>query len=480
MPFSLYQKITQRLAASGAKPSYIIGLDSATAALEATSKYLHDKELRTGGFAPSLAGSFLNAVSYLPSKLIEPISTFAGWLDASSPSVLDKVRGETMSQWVVSKYPKRRYPGVLIGSSSGGVVHLGAALGIPWLPQTLLVCVRHSMDLDEPKQELEWAKAPVQRLLRNNPDLWAYQMHDPNQDRLKVGHVSYFRLKRSRLGTQYKQFLKQNLVPGGTIFLVECQYTWLSTQVADRHLFQFGGKGGLSPEDYFQNSQQIADFLRRRGSKHRQWNPPEPDRWLPESEWGFEPSLREDVEEFAREHGLRVCRILFNDPQELSPLVADLYRWWYKVRGLPSDRLLVESFTYLQPWWALRLGLVPYWAVFNDLTSLDHLNNYLDTTQPYDEIYANLFSNGLNSLGIASIEQWQSALNRARRHGQFVGVNPKTYPGDLGSFVRHYTELKKLDGRYPIPILEPLTLHQLDAFLAQAGDRYAVRFIVTP
>jgi hypothetical protein len=477
MPLSLYQKITQRLASSGRKPSYIVGLDSATAALQATAKYLHGKEMRAGGFAPSLTGSFLNAASYLPSKLIEPISTAVGWLNAASPSVLNDVQAQTMSQWVVSQYPKRRYPGVLIGSSSGGAVHLGAALGIPWLPQTLLVCVRHSVDLDDPKQELEWAKAPTKELLRNNPDLWAYQMHDPNQDRLKVGHVSYFRLKRSRLGTEYKQFLEQNLAPGGTIFLVDCQYKWLSTQVADRHLFQFGGKGGLSPKDYFQDSQEIADFLRRHGSKHRQWNPPAHDGYLPESEWGFEPSLQEDVEKFAHEQGLRVCRIVFNDPQDLSPLVADLYRWWYGVRGLPTNRLLVESFTYLNPWLALRLGLVPYWAVFNDLTSLDHLNRYLDTAQPYDEIYANLFSNGLNSLGIASIDQWRSMVNRARQHGQFVGVNEQTYPGDLGSFARHYTDLKKLDGRYPVPLLEPLTLHQLDAFLAQEGDRYSVRWI---
>jgi hypothetical protein len=475
MPFSLYQKITQRLASSGFKPSYIIGLDSVTAALEATANYLHGKEMRTGGIAPSLAGSLLNAFSYLPSQLVENISTLAGWLDASSPRVLNDVRSETISNWVVNQYPKRRYPAVMIGSSNGAAVHLGAALGIPWLPQTLLVCVRHSVDLDEPKQELEWSKAPAQRLLSKNPDLWAYQMHDPNQDRLKVGHVSYFRLKRSGLGTQYKQFLKQNLVPGGTIFLVECQFTWLSTHVGDRHVFQFGGKGGLSPEEYFQDSQQITDFLRRRGSKHRQWNPPEPDGWLPESEWGFEPALREDLEQFARQHGLRVCRIVFNYPQELSPLVADLYRWWYQVRGLPTDRLFVESFVYLHPWWTLRLGLVPYWAVFNDLTSLDQLNHYLDTTKPYDEIYANLFSNGLHSLGIASIEQWRAMLNRARKHGHFIGVNEQTYPADLASFIRHYTDLKKLNERYPIP--KPLTLHQLDAFLAQAGDHYSVRWI---
>jgi hypothetical protein len=472
---SLHRTINRQLASRGIKPNYIIGLDSATAALQATSKYLHGKEFRTGGIAPWLTAALLEAVNHLPAGVVEKISTWSGWADASSPSVVDRVEAETMSSWVANLYPKRRYPAVMIGSSNGAAVHLCAALGIPFLPQTLLVCLRHSVDRDDPTQALEWWKASAQRLLEKNPDLAVYQMHDANQDRLKVGHVTYYRLKRTRLGRKYKQFIQENIEPGGTIFLLECEYQWLFSQLGTRHLFQFGGKGKLNPQDYFQDSQEITDFLKRRGSKHRQWNLPAPDGWWPESEWGYDSALSQDIEEFAHEHGLRIRRIVFHDPQDLSPLVADLYRWWYQIRGLPTDRLFVESFTFLQPWCALRLGVVPYWAVFNDRTSLNLLNNYLDTAKPYDEIYANLFSNGLHALGMASIDQWQAMLNRARKHGQFIGVNEQKYPRDVASFIRHYTDLKKLKGRYPMP--EPLQLHQLDAFLAQSGDRYPVRYL---
>ncbi|MDZ4870944.1 MAG: hypothetical protein CLLPBCKN_000332 [Chroococcidiopsis cubana SAG 39.79] len=472
---SPYLTITNQLASLGVKPKYITDLDSATTALRATAKFLHGKELRSGGFAPSLAASITDAVSYLPKELGKNLSTRSGWLSASSPNVVNDVRAETMSQWVVNQYPQRRYPAAVIGSSNGAAVHLCAALGIPWLPQTLLISLRHPVDPDEPKQELEWAKAPAQQLLAKNPDLCVYQMHDPNQDRLKVPRVTYFRLKRTRLGTQFQQFLQQNLEPGATLFLLECQYSWLSTQVSDRHVFQFGGKGKLAPDDYFQHSQQIADFLQQNGSQHRYWEPPTPDGRLPESEWGFEGALRDDVEQFARQHGFRVRRIVFDFPQDLSPLVADLYRWWYQERGLPSDRLLVESFVYLQPWLALRLGLVPFWTVFNDRMSAERLNNYLDTAKPYDEIYMTLFSNGLKALGQASIEEWQSILSRARTRGQFIGVNQQTYPGDLASYTRHYTDLKKLEERYPIP--ESLTIQQLDKFLSQAGARYPVQWI---
>jgi hypothetical protein len=122
----------------------------------------------------------------------------------------------------------------------------------------------------------------------------------------------------------------------------------------------------------------------------------------------------------------------------------------------------------------MRLGLVPYWATFNDRRSVQQLSDYLDQTKPYNQIYMNLFSNGIQGLGQASIAEWRSILDRACKQGQFVGVNEQTYPNDLASFTRHASELKHLDGNYPM--LAPLTLDQLDRFLAQMGHCYPVQW----
>lgn len=470
--------IDRFLASRGINPGYVIGLDSATAQLKATAQFLQGQELKSGGFAPSVLAALLDAVSHLPLKWSQRLSTLAGWMDASPVSVLNRVRSDVMARWVVEQYPKRRYPAMMIGSSNGAATHLCTALGIPWLPQTLLVCVRHTVDIDQPKQELAWSKVPTQQLLRHNPDLKAYQMHDANQDRLKVGNVSYFRLKRTRLGKEYEQFIQQNIAPGGTLLLLECTSTWLGLQVDDRHFFQFGGEGTLTSDDYFEQSPQIAEFLQKQGSKHRYWDVPTPNGRHPESEWGFDDDLRQDIERFAQEHSLKVRRIVFEDAQDLSPLVAELYRWWYQQRGLPSDRLFIQSFAFLQPWLTLQRGLVPFWAVFNDRGSASQLNAYLDTAKPYDEIYQNLFSNGLCALGQASIGEWRSILQRARTRGQFLGVNEQTYPMDMSSFIRHYTDLKHLSPCYPMP--EPLTLQQLDQFLEQTDNCYSVRWIDSP
>jgi hypothetical protein len=63
----------------------------------------------------------------------------------------------------------------------------------------------------------------------------------------------------------------------------------------------------------------VEEYLRRYGVPRRHWDPPEPDDERPETEWGFEPALREDVEGFARERGYRVRRIVFEEPERLSP-----------------------------------------------------------------------------------------------------------------------------------------------------------------
>jgi hypothetical protein len=190
-------------------------------------------------------------------------------------------------------------------------------------------------------------------------------MHDPNQDRLMVQRMTYFRVKHLRLPEAYAQFLEETLEPGGTLFLVECGLRWPTTRVGERHLFQFGALGGATPAEYLHGGPRVEAYLRRYDSPRRRWDPPEPDGEHPEAEWGFEPALRADVEALARRRGWRLRRIVFDQPEDLSPLVADLHRWWYRRLGRPDGRLLVESFVLLDPYWALRTGAVPFWMVFN-------------------------------------------------------------------------------------------------------------------
>src|SRR5215203_4903608 len=445
--------------------------------LRALGRYLHGKDFPLTGSLPASAEPLMKpvaaAINALPGRMRESVYTWSGRSEAIQPEKLGGVHAEEVARWMVSHYPRRPYPAVAIGSAGGALIHLCAALSIPWLPQTFLIPVRHpGLPVDEPRKDMEWGRKHAPALLKANPELALHHMHDANQDRLMIQRMTYFRVKRLRLGRAYERFLADTLVPGGTIFLVECTLSWPTTKVGDRHVFQQGALGGATVQEAYQGSQRVAGYLRRYGSHRRRWNPPAPDADRPEAEWGFQPALRTDVERFAADRGYRIRRIIFDQPEELSPLVADLYRDWYRCRGIPADRLLVESFILLEPWLTLATGSVPFWMVFNTEPSLAAIHRYLDTTGSFDEIRLSLFSHGVESVGLPAIGQWRTVLQRAGKVGSFLGVDEQAFPRDFATMARYHRALAQVRNRYPMPC--PLSLDELDEFLGRQGERYPV------
>ena len=141
-------------------------------------------------------------------------------------------------------------------------------------------------------------------------------------------------------------------------------------------------------------------------------------------------------------------------------------------RGLPADRLLVESFILLEPWLALATGSVPFWLVFDTEPSLAAIHRYLDTAGSLDEIRMSLFSHGVESVGLPTIGQWRTVLQRAGKLGSFLGVDEQTFPRDFATMARYHQVLAQVRNRYPMPCSLPL--HELDDFLDHQGERYAV------
>lgn len=470
------QTLASLMAKFRLSPPYIAGFDSATAMLRATAAYLRGDDFPGMGTLPTAVEPIATAINYLPPPVKELIYTLGSAGESIPPGRLADVSSEVVSEWMVSEYPQNQYQAVAIGSSSGALVHLCAALGIPWLPQTFLIPVLHpELHPDEPKKAMEWGRKKAPALLNANPDLQLHHMYDPSQDRLTMRGMTYFRVKYLRLSAAYKRFLRRNLPRGGTIFVVECQRTWPTTKIADRHIFQFGALGGATPKEYFENGDRVSRYLEQYHSHRRFWDAPPPDGDTPEAEWGFEPTLGQDIENFAQEGGYHIRRIIFQEPDHLSPFVAEFYRWWYKQRGIMANRLLVESFILLEPMWALRTGSVPFWMKFNMEPSLDWVKNYLSQADPYDEIFMILFSHGVESVGLPSIPQWREVFKYARRRGEFIGMVEEDFPRNFATLIRYYTDLKRqITARYPVP--GTLTLEQLDNFIYQSGDRFPVQW----
>lgn len=456
-------------------PRGIANFDSASALMQALGQFLRGQDFPRVG-ASALTTPLAPVINALPRRVREAGFTWGGWREAVPPHEAGRIRSEEIGHWIASSYPRRPYPAAMIGSASGAAISLCAALGIPWLPQTTLLLVRRSgVDIDEPRAILEAGKVAATPVLEANPDLALHHMHDANQDRLMVHRVEHFRLKRQRLGKALEEFLAETVIPGGTLFLAECGRRWPTTRVADRYVFQLGGVGGATSQEYLRGSPRVTALLRRYRSRHQTWDAPDPDGERPEAEWGFDPTLREDVIRFAQARGYRVRRILFDEPDDFSPLVADLYRWWYRQRGLDASRLLVQTFVQSEPWWTLRTGSVPFWLVFSVEPAARRLERYLEHAPPFDDIRLTLFSHGTDSIGLASVERWHAILNRAGKGGSFLGTDTRAYPWDFAAYLRYSRAVRQLPSRVPMP--PPLSLEQLDAFLAEAPDCGRVRWV---
>jgi hypothetical protein len=385
-------------------PWFVADFDSASAMVQASARFLHGEDFPGLGLSRRLEPLAM-AVNYLPRPVRRFIYTYSGGAEAIAPARLSEIRAEEVGRWATGLYPERSFPAIAIGSSNGALVHLCAALGIPWLPQTVLIA-----------------------------------------DRLRTG---------------------------GTIILVDCRLRWPTTRVGERHFFQFGGFGDASATEYREGGERVRAFLERQKSALRCWEPPHPDTDSPEAEWGFEPALAQDVERLARERGYRLLRLGFEEPDDLAAPVADLHRRWYAENGLPTHRLLVESFVLLDPWLAMRTGQVPFWTTFPIERSAVALERYLDAADPYDEIRVALFAHGMSSIGVAPPKRWRPALARARRHGAFLGTRPSAFPEDFAVFARFNRELRAIPERHPAP--DPLPLTAVEAIIAKlaTGRRVA-------
>lgn len=459
---------------------YVTDFDSSTSMFFALSCFLQGKVFSGVGIMPdflkpvgSTVGNLINAVS---EDVRSSIYRWSGWLGSIPPEDLKDFDLENIEQWVVSQYPERQFPAITIGASNGAATHLNAALGIPWLPQTFLLSVRREMQADDVRGDAVWGQDIVANYLPHQPDLRIYQMHDPLQDRLMIEKMGYFRLKKTKLGKSWEDYIRRSLAPGGTIIIYECNYPWLVYRLGQNHTYQIGGLGGLKTEEYLCGSPAVEKFMSHYNSPVRAWNLPQEAQEGIEAEWGYDPSLTKDIHRFAEEHGYKVLKVSFEEPEVMSLFVADLYRWWYEQLKWENDRLLVECFALMEPYWALRSGCIPFWMAFNTQSSADKLEQYLQSAGPMRDIYLMLMSNGIQEgVKLVSVESWEKIISQASRHHELIGTDQEKYPSDFGVFLRYHPDLKaKIPLVHELP--KSLTENQLKTFIRGSEKDYGIRW----
>jgi hypothetical protein len=454
-------------------PQGIARFDSAAGMVQALAFCLHGRPFDSPSQSP-LLDRLMPLANWLPRRLRDAAYAIGALGEAVAPQRAAKLRADVIATWIAGLFPERPYPAAFIGSSNGGIVHLAAALGCPWLPQTFLCPIRRiGLDPDDPQRALAAGLPVAEALAAGNPDVSVHHMHDPNQDRLMLHTMAYYRLKFRRLPPAYRTLLERSLAPGATLYVVECGTSWPVTRTGERCSFQFGAVGGATLEEYFAGGPRLRAYFARYRVRRQRWEPPPPDAEAPEAEWGFEPALLADLAPLARARGWRLVRLRFRDPEDASLLAADLYRSWYRELGLDPSRLLVESFVLMAPLATLQQRLVPLWLVFNTEPSAATLCRFLGEGAAPEEIGLMLFSHGTEGVGVTPIETWRALLGRAGRRGLFLGVDEARYPRDFATFVRFHRDLRRLgDAQAPPP---PLAVDRLEPWLRRHAAQRGVQ-----
>jgi len=153
-------------------PPEVAGFDSASAMVVALARFLHGQDTPPLGkpafraLRPVAAGA-----ARLPVAAQEVVYSVFSGAEGRDEAEIARLDLDTIGAGIAAAYPGRRYPAVVVGSSGGALVHLCAAFGLPWLPQTLLLPVRQrGISPDEPQRAAVALAGTARALLDRNPD----------------------------------------------------------------------------------------------------------------------------------------------------------------------------------------------------------------------------------------------------------------------------------------------------------------------
>ncbi|MGB2894980.1 MAG: hypothetical protein WBB65_02300 [Anaerolineales bacterium] len=338
-----------------------------------------------------------------------------------------------------------QFDAILVGSAMGGATaHLAAVLGAPFLPQPFILGLRGGSPEDEVPPHFALTSRVAERILEMNPEVSAIGHFDPIHDGWLTRVVSHLRLKLIDLPRGYREFLRNKLKPGGTIVYLHCDARWLQYRLGSRQVYQIGGWGGISPQEFIEGSERIDRALAESGSKHRGgWGLPgqEPAE-EPESEWGSEPGLDRALEAFALEQGYNFERITFDNPQGFSRLAFLAHEELYRRQGREAGGVVVETFTQYDPQLVLSAGLLPLWLIFNTTDSRE----FLETQSQFFPRGKPVYFSGLVTLShtpdMVPWAGWAEVLEGFSWTS--IGARPSRYPEDLISLWRWSERLRDL------------------------------------
>jgi hypothetical protein len=358
------------------------------------------------------------------------------------------------------------FPAVTVGAALGGATsYLSLALGGPFLPQTFVTTLKGGSMSGDVNEYLHRSINRALKIAADNPALMTVQHYDPVHDGWLTRFVNHLRFKLLDLPPAYAEFIKSRLEPGGAVVYLDGGATWLRYRVGPRSVFQVGGWGGISSEEFLEGSDRIRAYAPRAGLKITDWKL-NTEHWPlergPESEWGSEPGLAEALEAFCRSEGYRFVRIRLPHPNDFSRLAFRAAQSLLAKEGRAAAGMLVEMFSQFDANAARQAGLLPLWLIFNTDDSLEYLKEMRPQFPAGKPVFFSPLSTFSLTPDLVPFEAWDAALADFRWVN--IGARQSHYPADARALVKWVEPLRDwvVANRNPVQVrLEAEELERL-------------------
>ena len=354
-----------------------------------------------------------------------------------------------------------QFPSITIGAALGGAsAFLALALNGPFLPQAFVATLKGGAPDGDITTYYRRSAALALEIAGKNPNVLTIQHYDPIHDEWMTRRVNHLRIKLLDLPSSYAQFIRRHLEPGGSVCYLDCQAQWLRYRTGVRSVFQVGGWGDISPTEFLDGSERVAEYARRVGLRKTGWRLPGfPIEEGPESEWGSEPGMADAVKAFCTAEGYDFKLISLPEPHAFSKLAWLAMQRMLEKDGRQPAGTFIEMFSQFDPSLALQSGLLPLWLVFNTWDSLRFLDEMIPAFPQGKPVFFSPLGTFTHTPDIVPWQVWEERLQGMDWTN--TGARSSHYPADALALVDWKKPIRTWVSRQPSPVISRLRAGEL-------------------
>lgn len=357
-----------------------------------------------------------------------------------------------------------KFETITIGAALGGAsAHIALSMRSLFLPEAFVFTLRGGSLRGDAQSYFLQTAASASKIADKNPELITIQHFDPIHDGWLTRYVNHLRVKLIALPDGYAQFIREKLIPGGTICCLESGASWLRYRVGEKSFFQVGGWGDIQPQEYIEGSQRVRDYCKTQKITQDAWRLDDyPLDEGPESEWGSEPALANDLEAFCQQNGYRFIRIALPKPEDYSRLAFRAIAHQLELENRQPPGVLIEMFSQFDASAVIKSGLLPLWLIFNTWDSYKFLAESLPEFPRDKPVFFSPLTTFSITPDIVPFSRWQSLLKDFDWIN--IGTRASHYPADTWTLLDWQNPLHRWVDRYGQKIqvvLEPAMIQKI-------------------